>query len=115
MPTSHDAAGLDATGPVGAGEAPVDGDVAGEGGLGDELAVGAGDEVAGEGVVVGVAVADADGTVTAVGDVVGVSTAGAPAPSTRSRAVGRRAGSLARQRWISPRTSTGTRSRLGSW
>lgn len=76
MRTPYDAAGLDATGPVGAGDAADDGEVAG---VGDELAVGAGDEVAAEGVVVGVAVgeADADGTVTAVGGVVGVSTAGA--------------------------------------
>lgn len=39
-------------------------------------------------------------------------TAGAPAPNIRSRAVGRWPGSLSRQRWISPRTSAGTRSRF---
>ena len=36
------------------------------------------------------------------------------AANSRSRAVGRWRGSLARQRWISPRTSAGTRSRFTS-
>ena len=39
-------------------------------------------------------------------------TAAAPAANIRSRAVGRWPGSLVRQRWISPRTSAGTRSRF---
>jgi hypothetical protein len=39
-------------------------------------------------------------------------TAAAPAANIRSRAVGRWPGSLARQRWISPRTSAATRSRF---